>query len=204
LKLDLDLATLVIGSVVPAVEEVTAVLFEYAPPENYTKDNSAFDVAIEFRRRDSGKGLLGLECKYTDTFSQKEYDSGAYRMIFAGRREGFRRQYDDYLVSRYNQLFRNQLIAESMITNNHYDTVTTGLFCHESDESALKIGLEFQNMLKDGDQRFMILTYSMFIEAVQRLSTSAVHRDWSMMLWARYLGLGLSETAFQSYRHGRF
>jgi hypothetical protein len=150
-------------------------LFEFAPSENYIEDHTAFDVAVQYLTTDERKGLFGLECKYTDSFSAKEYDTAAYRSVFEERRGSFRRDYLDYIGNRYNQLFRNQLIAESLILHRQYDVVTTGLFCHQDDKSAMGIGGEF------------------------RMDISAERREWTALLWARYGALALSEAAFRSY-----
>ena len=108
----------------PELTELKSVLFEYAPKECYTKDNSAFDIAFEVAIEDK-IGLIGLECKYTDSFSTKEYDKPAYKTIF-DLSSSFKGDYNTLKSSRYNQLFRNQLIAESLIQNNRYDFIKNG------------------------------------------------------------------------------
>jgi hypothetical protein len=199
LKEDKEFARIVLQNWIPDVREVTAVLFEFAPSENYIEDHTAFDVAVQYLTTDERKGLFGLECKYTDSFSAKEYDTAAYRSVFEERRGSFRRDYLDYIGNRYNQLFRNQLIAESLILHRQYDVVTTGLFCHQDDKSAMGIGGEFRGMLFDGSSRFRIITYMDFISSLQRMDISAERREWTALLWARYGALALSEAAFRSY-----
>ena len=105
------------------------VIFEYAPTERYTDDNSAFDIAFEVKIGNQ-HGLIGLECKYTDSFSTKEYDKPAYQDIYH-KSSSFAANYDELKASKYNQLFRNQLIAEALIQKNKYvnkETLTTFLF----------------------------------------------------------------------------
>lgn len=68
LKTDPGLALQVLRQFWPEVTEVNMVIFEYAPRERYTGDNSAFDVAFEVMEAGQ-QGIIGLECKYTDTFS---------------------------------------------------------------------------------------------------------------------------------------
>ena len=195
LKTDPHFASDVLQRLIDGVKLSTAVRFEFAPPENFTEDNSAFDVAFQFETTDGKKGLFGLECKFTDTFSAKKYDRRAYQRIFAENRETFSKPYESYLTSRYNQLFRNQLIAESMVQNRLADTVTTGLFCHPDDVGAQQIGKEFQGMLRDGVNRFRVITYMDYISLLQRMDLSCERREWTMLLWARYMGVCLSEVA---------
>ena len=59
LKTDNDLALKVLQQFWPELTEVRTVMFEYAPEENYTNDNSAFDVAFDVMIG-SQNGLVGL------------------------------------------------------------------------------------------------------------------------------------------------
>jgi len=197
LKIDTDLALQVLKQFWPEINAVKSVIFEFASIKNCTHDNSAFDVAFEVSAGNRN-GLIGLECKYTDTFSQKEYDKPEYRHIFDKSKEMvFAGEYEDFMAARFNQLFRNQLIAEALVQNNDYDFVHTGLFCHQDDKSALQTGAEFQRMLKSDDKVFQMITYQDFIEKMQHLEMSWERRELSMLLWARYCGTMLSEQIFE-------
>jgi hypothetical protein len=197
LKINTEFALQVLKQFWPELTQVKRVIFEFAPPKNYTGDNSAFDVAFEVMI-DEKSGLVGLECKYTDTFSQTEYDKPEYRQIFVQSEDRlFTAKYEGFKAARFNQLFRNQLIAEAFLQNGDYDFVYTGLFCHQDDKSALKIGAEFQGMIKDGDKVFRVITYQDFITRVQRLEMGWEQRELSMLLWARYCGTQLSEQIFE-------
>ncbi|RLD02901.1 MAG: hypothetical protein DRI65_13975 [Chloroflexota bacterium] len=197
LKLDLDLAAAVMGCFYPAVTRVTNVWFEFAPLARYTQDNSAFDIAVELEIGDR-KGLLGMECKFTEPFSQKEYDKPAYREIFQ-KSDVFKEEYATYISSRYNQLFRNQLMAEAVVQNGDYEFVHTGLFCHQEDQNATRIGAEFADLL-DLEENFQVITFRDFMERVQQLPLSWEQRDWSNLLWARYCSTRLSESLIEELR----
>jgi hypothetical protein len=173
--------------------EVIKVIFEYAPIENYTNDNSAFDVAFEVMEGDK-KGLIGMECKYTDTFSATVYDKPAYRDIFKSS-TSFTGSYDSLISGNFNQLFRNQLIAESLIQNKKFDFVRTGLFCYEKDQNAIEIAHKFRQLLQS-HETFQVITYQDFIEKVQKLDLTWEQREWTMLLWARYCGIELSKEFF--------
>jgi len=195
MKRNTALALQVIKQFYPEVTSVSKIIFEFAPAEKYTQDNSAFDVAFEVAAGNK-IGLIGIECKFTDTFSQKMYDKTAYRNIYqACQRKVFGSPYEDFITGKFNQLFRNQLIAEALIQNGQYDFVLTGLFCHQDDDEAQETALEFQNMLIEGKTRFTIATYRDFIEAMQRLDLSWEQRELSMLLWARFCGMQLSQQA---------
>ncbi|MFN0157096.1 MAG: PGN_0703 family putative restriction endonuclease [Bacteroidota bacterium] len=192
LKLDLDLATQVIRLWEPEIDSVDEVRFEYAPlpKENYTDDHSAFDVAF-FCRRQGRRGLIGLEVKYTDDFSREGKQRERYRAVFDRSRSNFAQEYEDYFSGQYVQLFRSELLAQSLIQRNEIDFAITGLFCHPADLNALRVGEAFKGMLTD-KTRFRVATYRDFIERVQKLNSSWSRREWTMKLWARYCGLDFS------------
>lgn len=198
LMADTDFGLRVLQTWWPDLTELKRVIFEFAPKERFTNDNSAFDIAFEVAVGNKS-GLIGLECKYTDTFSSTEYDKPAYKDIFE-KSISFSANYDSLKTSKYNQLFRNQLIAEGLIQNNKYDFVRTGLFCYEQDSSAIETGQELQQMLTKPDS-FQIITYRNFIENVQRLDLEWSKREWTMLLWARYCGTILSEPVFQELQN---
>jgi len=194
LMADTDFGLKVLQTWWPDLTELRRVIFEFAPKRRSTNDNSAFDIAFEVAVGDR-IGLIGLECKYTDTFSSTEYDKPAYREIFE-ESKAFSANYDNLKASKYNQLFRNQLIAEGLMQNREYGFVKTGLFCHEQDNSAIKTGQELQQMLSKPNS-FQIITYRNFIENVQQLDIDWQKREWTMLLWARYCATVLSEPVFQ-------
>jgi len=200
LKTDLSLALQVLKPFYPDFTKVVDVKFEFAPSNNYTNDNSAFDVAFEVMTGKQ-KGLLGIECKYTDSFSPKEYDKEAYRRIYKlGKDKVFIAPYKKFTAGKYNQLFRNQLMGEALVQNKEYDFVLTGLFCHPDDNGAQKTGTEFQGMLNDGKSKFQVITYRDYLESIQQLRISWELRELSMLLWARYCGMKLSEEVFAQWK----
>jgi hypothetical protein len=193
LMIDLNLGLEILKIWWSDLTKLRNVVFEFAPKENYTNDNSAFDVAFEVSKGNQ-TGLIGLECKYTDSFSATEYDKLAYKKIY-GKSNSFKAIYNDLKSSKYNQLFRNQLIAEALVQNKKYDFVETGLFCYQQDKHAIKTADEFQKMLNN-PSHFKIITYKDFIERVQKIDLNWNQREWTMLLWARYCATVLSDTTY--------
>lgn len=194
LSLDLSLATKVFRHWVPQVSKVTNIEFEFAPNENFTDDNSAFDVAIEFETTEGAKGIWGIECKYTDTFSPTVYDKPSYRNIYDANRSFFAESYASCIEPKYNQLFRNHLIALALLQNKKFDIALSGLFHHQGDDKAMETGKEFQKFFADGEKSFKIVTYADYISVIQKLpETTWEQREWSMLLWARYCANRLSD-----------
>lgn len=191
LKYNKQLATTIISKFFPSVKEVKVILFEFAPNASSNGDNSAHDIAIEFIDESGRFGLIGIECKYTEDFSQKEYDKPSYKKAYADSK-AFTVPYENLIKKEYNQLFRNQLIVETALLSKKYEIVYGALFCYEKDSNALTKGEAFQTMIVNGDERFKVITFKQFIEAVQQLDVDWETREWSMMLWARYTALTLS------------
>lgn len=73
------LALRILKSFFPKLSAVTAVHFEFGEKE-YTKDRSAFDVAI-VGKEGKKSVLIGLECKYTESFSSTAYHKAVYEQI---------------------------------------------------------------------------------------------------------------------------
>jgi len=192
LKYDKKLAAKVLQQFFPDMKRVLNIFFEFTPTQISNSDNSAHDIAIEYLTNEGKTGIIGLECKYTEPFSPKEYDRKEYLEIY-NNSKAFIADYKELINSNYNQLFRNQLIIENVMLKNGYDVAYSGLFCYQGDENALTKGKAFQKMLKNGEERFKIITFASFIEAIQKLDIDWETREWSMMLWARYCGTMLSK-----------
>lgn len=213
LEFDKELGLKVLQSWWPNITKLNKVLFEYSPPLNYTKDGSAFDIAFDVQFGDK-RGFIGLECKYTDTFSYKPQKSSIYygdignknhknyTEIFNSNKSAFKSDYYDFVRrKKYNQLFRNQLMAEAMLYNNDFDIIKTGLFCFEQDNDAISSGKEFQSMLTLENDTFTLITYADFIQKIQKLKLSWKQREWTMLLWARYCGFQLSEKTSEQLKN---
>jgi len=188
----------------PDITYFDKVVFEYAPDSN--KDSSAFDIGFVVKSGNKN-GYIGLECKYTDTFSyrrkggkvnygdkseiEEDQNYGNYFKLYSENRDRFPDDYFSYVRSKdYNQLFRNELLAVQLKSN--FEFVVTGLFCHHEDKETINSGKEFQKKIGNGVNDFITLTYADYFERIQKLNLSWVQREQIMMLWVRYCGLRLS------------
>ena len=196
LSLDLDFGLKVIKQFFPKVSFVREVKFEYAPTpkKEFTSDNSAYDVAVEVEIGEQ-IGLIGIECKYTESFSPKEYSTERYKELYNAS-SNFVGSYEDLSCSKFNQLFRNQLIAESLIQSGRYNFVKTCLFCAADDNLAKDTAHKFSEMLREP---ISVITFFDLITAMQKQDLSAKQRKNTMLLWARYLGHELSDMAAIEY-----
>lgn len=176
--------------------KVVGIHFEYAPGKP-AGDNSAFDVAVEYTRN-GRRGLVGVECKYTDTFSPTEYRRETYVDLHRNGSSTFKESYEALTSSRYNQLFRNQLVGEGLRQRGTFDEVHVRLFCAPDDREARETGENFAEMISASEvASFAVITYKEFIAKAQQQDLSWPDREWTMLLWARYCGMYLSDPAFE-------
>lgn len=194
LKHNPSLANLLLAELIPGFLSLVDIRFEQKPKAgvNLTDDNSAFDVIIDYLNTKDQPMMLGLECKYVDDLTSERYDKPPYREVF-DKSKVFTQPYDFYVQPRFNQIFRNQLMACA-----YGEGCICGLFCSEADTKSIEIAQTFQSALNP--PVFVILTYEKFIETLQRLPVKWETRKWSMLLWARYCGLELSEEVWQAHQ----
>lgn len=206
LKANPNLALRFIRKILPEVTQFETIEFEFAPKES--RDHSAFDFAF-IVNIENKRGIIGFECKYTDEFSykrpktnsfygdcnDKNYDS--YSKIFNTNIDRFLCNYEDYVSNKYfNQLFRNELLAT--LFKSEFDFIKTGLFCHQNDKQTINSGNQFQKMIGNKTDDFIILTYQKYFEILQQLDLTWEEREFTMLLWARYCGLQLSKGILKS------
>lgn len=193
LSADKDFALRVLKSWWPELTKVVNVIFEFAPTGHF--DNSAFDVAFEVMAGER-KGLIGLECKYTDTFSIVRYTNQEYDRLFDGSAFKENELIENVTHPKYNQLFRNQMIAEALKERKIYDFACSGLFCYPYDRHALIIADHFRDFFKDPNE-FKVITYTDFISKIMTLNISSELKVWHEKLVERYLALNLSEDIYK-------
>ena len=99
---------------------------------------------------------------------------------------------------RANQLFRSALIAECAKRNGQYARVSSALFCHPGDRAGQAAGRTFGALM--GDHAFAVTTIDAMIATLQREPLNPAQREWTMMLWARYLAGNLSDTISRDLR----
>lgn len=201
LRYNHNLANQLLSALIPRFGELIDIGFERKPKQgvNLTDDNSAFDVMIEYIDSHGQRAILGMECKYVDHLRSKLYDYPSYRAVYKSAQGIFAEPYEFYIQPDLNQLFRSQLMACAHEQEEGVHSFCA-LFCAGEDQKALDTGRQFQAALIG--ERFLILTYEDFIEALQKLDIDWETRCWSMLLWSRYVGLDLSEAAYQAYING--
>lgn len=169
----------------PQLTELMDVVFEYAPEKHF--DNSAFDVAFIVKSGEQ-KGVIGLEVKYTDSFSRYTYKRDEYRQLLDKTAfKDFDNRYDVIISTKCNQLYRNQRIAESLIQNpeSGFDFAYSGLFFYPYDNHALATAARFKEFYRNAGE-FEVITYTDFISKVMTFKVKLEIRAWCDRLVEMY------------------
>lgn len=127
LRLDRQRAAAILRSLLPKADiaKVLHVAFEHSPGRNeaaFTRDKTAFDVAVVYQRSDGGKGLVAVEVKYADDMGDlPPGDLGHYDNL--AQAAGLFRAPPARLLqsSALSQLAREHLLAQASVMNGVYD-----------------------------------------------------------------------------------
>jgi len=159
------------------IKELVEIKMEYVPndeKERITIDNSCFDVFVRYENNNNEIGGIGIEVKYTESFSQSNYwdidkirvkdqkNLSAEKILEEQTRK--KKRYTDgiekyseqfamekskeYLQARHNQLFRNQLIAERVKSETAIKNCILAVVHSEKDEKCKEIVAEFRKLIK--------------------------------------------------------
>ena len=206
LELNLDLATRTFAALDPDVERVTDVRMEYAPEPaaDYLNDRTAFDAFVAYERKGGGKGFFGIETKLTEKFSQKEYDTPAYRRWLKVPGAPWRLQAADELPRMaHNQLWRNHLLAFSLQNlSDQYETGTVAVVGHPLDEELTRTIAGYRELLNNPDC-LRVWPVDWIIAAAETAVETPAQREWLEAFKVRYLRLELSESAWTKYESSR-
>ena len=202
LATDPDLATLafrvLLGS--EEVQRVSELVLEYAPEpkSEYLNDRTAFDAFASYERPDGQLGFLGIETKLTEPFSQKRYDSPAYRRWVELQDSPWPRESWGRLAdTEHNQLWRDHLLAVAMLRHpeSPYASGRFALVRHPEDQGCADVVHRYRRLLKPDDGTFMDLPLDHMVGSWQQ-GLPAVCTEWLDSLHLRYLDLGASEEAW--------
>lgn len=169
------------------IAEVEDAVVEWAPDRDlHLRDRTAFDACVWYRTRDGRRGLLGIETKYTEPFSQQEYANAEYLRVTRAHPDVFRPGAENILGGRTtNQLWRNALLALS-VGDQEGVLVHSVVLYAAGDPTAEKSIAAFQEQLVEGSDFCRPLTLQGLIEAC-KAEESLTH--WGEAFEQRYLDL---------------
>jgi len=171
------------------IAEVNLIEAEWAPSprENYLNDRTAFDAYVEYITNDGRRGFLGVETKYTELFSAKEYPNPILREVTESSGSGFCAGAADVLKgSRTNQLWRNALLVVKHRDLGDFEFGHVVVLHCDGDEELKPAMNTFQSQLVKPESLLRTVTYQSFINV---LMDTSVFKNFAADFKSRYLDL---------------
>ena len=187
--------------------KVTNVEIEFAPQpkRRYLNDATAFDAFVEYERANGSRGFVGIETKLTEPFSQTSYEfkNGYSRWRDAGGWWWRGRAKTQFPDKRYNQLWRNHLLAFAMLhqRDGAYDEAFCAVLYPEEDTSCADAIQAYRLRLRPETKHTLLeWTLGDVIDRWQELAKARSQRTWLADFRLRYLDLEASKAAWQAFR----
>jgi hypothetical protein len=162
---------------------IESIECEWAPPrEHHLGDRTAFDAFVIYRTSGEVRAFVGIETKYTEPFSQKEYDSHIYREVTASTGV-FKQGAGEVLVGRAtNQLWRMAMLAASMLRGREFSHGSIVVLSLEDDRHAHAAVNDVREQVVDPS-----FTKFLSLETLCRIALGYEGlRDWAELLSKRY------------------
>lgn len=180
-------------------EDNIVIEFAPSPKEKYLNDRTSFDTYIEYTHIDNTKGIIGIEVKYTE----KEYSlkKNSIEAEVIGRKSSiyttvtkksgiYSKDYIDELKSDlYRQIWRNQLLAESMrlVHNDVFKHSSSLTFFPEENGHFAETSKKYIEKLNNKTTKFIPVTYERFIEICRENVPNIKFAEWIDYLEERYI-----------------
>lgn len=169
------------------VDSVRGILVEHAPrgAKAVLRDRSAFDALLACDGP-SGALFFGVETKYTEPFSPREYDRPAY-IEATDHPQGWFKPGSAAIAkaSVTNQLWRTLMLAQAteQAAPDH-GTGAVVVLSLQDDVNAQAAVAGVRRLLREPDQRLHHVSYESLMEV---LSAEPALRSWAALFSARYL-----------------
>jgi hypothetical protein len=166
--------------------EPTVIEVEWSPEPHPLGDRTAFDAYVESASADGDRGFLGVETKYTEKFSQREYERARYVHLTEAPGSGFRPGAAERLAgTRTNQLWRNALLALAHREAGFQHGLSVVLHAAGDTEIGSAVDAFYAERAEPGSL-LRVVTYEDLIDAIGQHSAA---RGWSEWFRGRYLDL---------------
>jgi hypothetical protein len=175
--LDLDIAT------------VTRIEVEWAPnPAEHLDDKTAFDAYIEYLDSNGDSGFVGVETKYTESFSQVEYTGDVYTAVTESAASGFKPGAAEVLKAKAtNQLWRNAMLVVSHRNKGGFKSGHVAVVHCEGDNGLERSISAFETQLTDRDSLLRVASLERVVSEIAKVSIFA---NFAKEFERRYLDLG--------------
>ena len=185
------------------INRIAVISNEHAPePEKALNDKTSFDVFIEYRHASGGFGILGIEVKYTEReYPLKDGSTEAISIrnpthqynVLTNKLNLYKKdKLEDLKTNKYRQVWRNQLLGESMTKKNHpesrYEHFTFIILYPEGNDHFRDVIPAYKNFLTPGHENsFKGITYEEFIKTAREPTGDTEYLRWLQYLEDRYI-----------------
>ncbi|MEI8225856.1 MAG: hypothetical protein WCG82_08000 [Bacteroidota bacterium] len=184
---------------------INDIKIEFAPvPELALKDRTSFDVYIEYLNISGKLGILGIEVKYTEREyklipkSKEEKDINNPDSIYntlTGKIGLYRKEIiekEKLKTDEFRQVWRNQLLGESMTRKNHsdsrFDHFTSIILYPKGNDHFRNLIPAYRSFLNRGhESSFISITYEEFIKTAREFTAKPEYLRWLQYLEDRYI-----------------
>ena len=173
--------------------------FAPSPKEKYLNDRTSFDTYIEYTHQDNSKGTVGIEVKYTEKEYKLEAGSTQEKTINDKSSKYFsvskdcglyeESSMDLMLTDIYRQIWRNQLLAESirLVDSDKFKHSSSLTFYPEGNGHFIETSEKYIAMLLDKNNKFVPVTYEKFLKACNMHCPNNDFKKWIDYLTDRYI-----------------
>jgi len=179
------------------IEKITDIKLEYVPGDENDKrlietDKSCFDVFVEYKTLTDEKKCIGIEAKYTEPFSTKNFNNVplSKKQKYFDAIEKYKNQFsskntEKYLSVKFNQLFRNQLIIEEVKSKTEYSDCIQVVLFSEGDTKCVVAIDEFKQLIKL-DNSFKKITIEKLVKSILEKTEEPEMKDLYQQIFERY------------------
>ena len=178
-----------LGSVLDLnIEEILEIEVEWAPdPNAHLGDRTAFDAFVRYRTAGGRRAFLGVETKYSESFSPKRYARERYDALTRDPASGFKPGAERRLAApATNQLWRNALLAHSLRSTDEFDEGRVVVLSCRGDAGAERAIAGLSAELRDPPALLRSATYE---ELVAAFDSEPELSSWAAEFRRRYLDL---------------
>lgn len=202
LKVRTTLAAAFVTAIVgrPVEIEDDGVTIEDSP--GHLGDATGLDASIRYRTHDGRRGVLGIETKLTEQFSPKVYgldSKPAYWRYSQAPDAPFRSDQLERLTdSRWNQLWRNQLLCEAIKDYESRDLADQVVVFPAGMPATAALIEQYAELLARPDAVHMRTLPEVLVDVEPAVANT--DRPWLDAFRTRYIDLDLSTALYDAWR----